>query len=72
VHGRSAVVAAALVASSGWVDLLYAAGPTGTHADASSEATFDALLRAATQGTIPRRQLEASYARIIRLKARFH
>jgi len=40
-----------------------------TGSEASSRQIYDALLRAAGQGSIPTTRLRASYSRIVRLKA---
>jgi hypothetical protein len=52
--------------------LLQDAARAGEHADASSKAVFDALLRAAEQGALSKAALTASYGRIMQLKSSFH
>ena len=64
VRGTTPSVLAVKSAKVG-VDLLLVTG-----ADATSEAAYTALLRAAQAGTIPLANLQASYARILALKAR--
>jgi beta-N-acetylhexosaminidase len=53
------------------VDMVYIAGVNGSGGDAIGEEAYTALLRAAQQRLISQSQLEASYARILRLKQQY-
>ena len=54
------------------IDMVYIAGVGGSGGDAIGEQAYTALLQAAEQGRLSKSLLQASYARIARLKERYH
>jgi beta-N-acetylhexosaminidase len=53
------------------IDMVYIAGPSGSHADAIGRDAYTTLLKAAKDGTLPLASLQDSYARVAALKKRF-
>jgi hypothetical protein len=48
--------------------MVLAAGVSGRSSDRASESTYAALLLAAANGTLPRNEIAAAYARVTALK----
>jgi beta-N-acetylhexosaminidase len=71
VWGRIPPVQAAVQAVRVGIDMVYIAGVNGSGGDAIGERAYAALLHAATDGTLSRSALDASYARIAAFKARY-